>query len=50
MKIIFMFLYLVNGQVERIPVTLYESQNCDDKFMEIVKVNKKKLECYIKIL
>ena len=42
MKIIFIFLYLVNGQVERIPVTLYEGQNCDDKFIELVKVNKEK--------
>ena len=42
MKVIFMFLYLVNGQVERIPVTLHKHQNCDDKFMELVKVNKEK--------
>ena len=39
---IFIFLYLVNGQVERIPVTLYKHQNCYDKFMELVKVNKEK--------
>jgi hypothetical protein len=40
MKIIFVFIFLLNGQTEKVPTILFEGQKCQDKFMEIVITNK----------
>jgi hypothetical protein len=39
MKTIIIFLFLVNGEVVKIPTTLAEDQTCSDRVLEIVKTN-----------
>ena len=34
-----MFLYLMSGDVVKLPITLIENQSCNDKFMEIIQPN-----------
>ena len=40
MQVIIMLLYLMSGDVVKLPVTLTADQSCSDKFMEIVQPNK----------
>jgi len=37
MQAIVILLYLINGDIVKLPVTLTENQSCDDKFMELVQ-------------
>ena len=37
MRVIVMFLYLISGDVVKLPVTLTTYQSCSDKFMELVQ-------------
>ena len=37
MRVIVMFLYLISGDVVKLPVTLTADQSCNDKFMELVQ-------------
>ena len=39
MQVIVMVLYLMNGDVVKLPVTLTIDQSCSDKFMEIIQPN-----------
>ena len=32
-----MFIYLLNGEVVKVPVSLALNQSCNNKFMEVVK-------------
>jgi hypothetical protein len=34
-----MLLYLINGEVTKLPITLTADQSCSDKFMEIIQPN-----------
>ena len=40
MRVVVIILYLVSGDVVKIPVTLTADQSCSDKFMELVQPNK----------
>ncbi len=37
MNLIIMFIYLVNGEVAKVPVSLALNQDCNNKFLEMVK-------------
>ena len=37
MRVIVMVLYLISGDVVKLPVTLTADQSCNDKFMELVQ-------------
>ena len=37
MRVIVMVLYLISGDVVKLPVTLTTDQSCNDKFMELVQ-------------
>jgi len=37
MRVIVMVLYLISGDVVKLPVTLTVDQSCSDKFMELVQ-------------
>ena len=39
MQVIIMVLYLISGDVVKLPVTLTTDQSCSDKFMELVQPN-----------
>ena len=39
MKVVLLFIYLINGEVEKVPVTLAVDQTCTDKLMEMVTTN-----------
>ena len=39
MRVFVMVLYLMNGDVVKLPVTLTIDQSCRDKFMEIIQPN-----------
>ena len=39
MKTVIIFLFLVNGEVVKIPTTLAEDQTCSDRVLEIAKTN-----------
>ena len=40
MQVIIMLLYLISGDVVKLPVTLTADQSCNDKFIELVQPNK----------
>ena len=37
MRVVVMLLYLISGDVVKLPVTLTPDQSCSDKFMELVQ-------------
>ena len=37
MRVIVMVLYLISGDVVKLPITLTTDQSCNDKFMELVQ-------------
>ena len=37
MRVVVMLLYLINGEVTKLPVTLTTDQSCSDKFIELVQ-------------
>ena len=37
MQVIIMLLYLMSGDVVKLPITLATDQSCNDKFMELVQ-------------
>ena len=37
MQVIIMLLYLMSGDVVKLPITLTAGQSCSDKFMELVQ-------------
>ena len=37
MRVVVMLLYLMGGDVVKLPVTLTTNQSCNDKFMELVQ-------------
>ena len=37
MRVVVMLLYLINGEVTKLPVTLTADQSCSDKFIELVQ-------------
>ena len=39
MRVVVMLLYLINGEVTKLPVTLTTDQSCSDKFIELVQPN-----------
>ena len=37
MKIVLMIIYLMGGEIVKLPVSLAEGQTCSDRFMELVR-------------
>ena len=37
MKVVLMVMYLLSGDIIKLPVSLAESQTCSDRFMELVQ-------------
>ena len=37
MKVVLMVLYLLSGDIIKLPVSLAEGQTCSDRFMELVR-------------
>ena len=37
MKVVLMIIYLMGGEIVKLPVSLAEGQTCSDRFMELVQ-------------
>ena len=37
MKVVLMIIYLMGGEIVKLPVSLAEGQTCSDRFMELVR-------------
>ena len=37
MKIVLMIIYLMGGEIVKLPVSLAEGQTCSDRFMELIR-------------